>query len=147
LRIGTIADLITYRRRNEKLVRRVAENTVWRTLDGAWQLIVYEDTVHGSEHLAVVKGSLSEPGAVHVRVHARDLISDLLLGRRVPPMRAAMAVIADKGRGVLVCLGDYEPSALSKRIKELELSDKHSSEHGFLRHYGIGAQILKDLGV
>lgn len=150
MKIGTIADLIAYRRRTETLVERVTEASIRRGADGDWEMFVYRDKIHGAEHLAMVKGDISGPEPVIVRVHAPDMIGELLLPRKMPMMRSSMRMIAEKGRGIVVCLGGTQPAPLSTRINQLKEGvdgETIVTDGSTLKDYGIGAQILKDQNV
>ncbi len=144
LKLGTIADLITYRRRTEKLVKRVQEGWIEHAIGGDWKLFVYATTVEQAEHLALVKGDLAAPGPVLVRMHAVDLLDDILGGAHSSSLHGAMTMIEKAGRGVVVLLREHRPNALSERVRLLAAADRPPLE---LRNYGIGAQILLDLGV
>lgn len=150
LKLGSIADLIAYRRRTERLVRRTAEREVTLPVGGAWTLIVYADAVQPAEHLALVKGDLAAPGPVAVRMHAVDLVDDILDGAGSRRLHAAMAQIAREGRGVVVLLREARPDWISARVRALGAGPdaaRGAGARGQLRDYGIGAQILLDLGV
>lgn len=143
LKLGTIADLIAHRRRTEKLVRRVEEGEVEQAIGGTWRAIVYESTAAPGEHLALVKGDVSGDAPVLVRMHAASLFREIVSGRGLGDLHAAMRMIDAAGRGVVVLLRDPRPDALSIRLKR-------GPSHGIapeIRDYGIGAQILDDLGV
>jgi 3,4-dihydroxy 2-butanone 4-phosphate synthase / GTP cyclohydrolase II len=154
LKIGTIADLIRYRLRNERSVERISEQNV-QTEFGEFRLHMYEDHVHRDVHLALTHGPISESCVPLVRVHIADTLRDLL-GIRGPSrawtLRAAMERIAQAGSGVIVILRDNEsPRTLVDAARALEgssspLPEPHHSG-GVLRTYGIGAQILQDLGI
>jgi 3,4-dihydroxy 2-butanone 4-phosphate synthase / GTP cyclohydrolase II len=144
IKVGTIADLIAYRRRTERLVRRVEEATLHHDIGGDWRLVVYANTVEYAEHLALVKGDPAAPGAVPVRMHGVDLIDDFLGGAGSSTLRAAMRMIAHEGRGVVVVLREMWPTKLSERVRRIGQAPRAGTE---LRDYGIGAQILLDLGV
>jgi 3,4-dihydroxy 2-butanone 4-phosphate synthase/GTP cyclohydrolase II len=143
LKLGTIADLIAYRRRTEKLVRRVEEGEVEQAIGGTWRAIVYESTAAPGEHLALVKGDVSSDAPVLVRMHAASLFREIVSGRGLGDLHAAMRVIDAAGRGVVVLLRDPRPDALSIRLKR---GPSHAIAPE-IRDYGIGAQILNDLGV
>ena len=155
LKLGSIADLIAHRRRTERLVRRVAESDVTLPGSGTWRMIVYSDTVQPAEHMALVKGDLTGAGAgagtgagegpVPVRMHAVDLVGDILSGHGAARLHAAMGQIAEAGRGVVVLLREARPDGLSARVQALAAGP--AAAQGQLRDYGIGAQILLDLGV
>jgi 3,4-dihydroxy 2-butanone 4-phosphate synthase/GTP cyclohydrolase II len=143
LKLGTIADLIGHRRRTEKLVRRVQEGEVEQAIGGTWRAIVYESTAAPGEHLALVKGDVSTDAPVLVRMHAASLFREIISGRGLGDLHAAMRMIDAAGRGVVVLLRDPRPDALSIRLKR-GATNAIAPE---IRDYGIGAQILEDLGV
>jgi 3,4-dihydroxy 2-butanone 4-phosphate synthase/GTP cyclohydrolase II len=144
LKLGTIADLIAYRRRTERLVKRVEESRIDHIAGGEWKIIVYANTVEYGEHLALVKGDLSGPEPVLVRMHAVDMVDDLTNGPHWISLHAAMRMIAAEGRGAVVLIRDARPTSLSERVRRLTIAARPVPE---LRDYGIGAQILLDLGV
>jgi len=144
LKLGTIADLIGHRRRTERLVKR-AEQGVVNGPDGtAWRMIAYESQVDKVEHLALIKGDISGPEPVLVRMHAVDTISDLLGGPHLASLHGALAQIAAAGSGIAVLIRENRPTAISERIRALAAGKPAEPA---LRDYGIGAQILTDLGV
>ena len=143
LKLGTIADLIGHRRRTEKLVRRVQEGEVEQAIGGTWRAIVYENTAAPGEHLALVKGDVSTDAPVLVRMHAASLFREVISGRGLGDLHGAMRMIDAAGRGVVVLLRDPRPDALSIRLKR-GATNAIAPE---IRDYGIGAQILEDLGV
>ena len=143
LKLGTIADLIGYRRRTERLVRRVTEGSL--TAEGGdWTMIVYANTVEYAEHLVLVKGELTGGPPPLVRVHAVDLLGDMLGGPHGNELHATMRMIAAEGRGAVVLIREAIPTSLSDRVKKMGDSPRPSRA---LRDYGVGAQILVDLGV
>jgi 3,4-dihydroxy 2-butanone 4-phosphate synthase / GTP cyclohydrolase II len=163
LKIGTIADLIRYRLRNERSVERVRAQPVQTEL-GEFTLYAYEDRVGQDVHLALTRGKLQGEDPPLVRVHVVDPLRDLL-GIRADPLawtlRAAMERIACAGSGVIVILRDREsPDGLLESVKSLaapapgEAQPDAGPRPGgarrdgeVLRTFGVGAQILKDLGV
>lgn len=157
LKIGTIADLIRYRLRNERSVVRLSEQSV-ETEFGGFRLFAYEDRVGEEVHLALVKGALEGAEAPLVRVHLADPLRDLL-GIRADPLawtlRAAMQRIAHAGSGVIVILREREaPNDLLDAMRSLgapvDTDGAARATHrdgAVLKTFGIGAQILKDLGV
>ena len=145
LKLGTIADLIAHRRRTERLVQRVQEGSFIHAVGGEWKLIVYANTVEYVEHLALVKGDLDGPDPVLVRMHAIDLLDDMTGGPHWVAVHNAMRRIAAAGRGAIVLIRDHRPTALSERVRGLAASTRPRGPE--LRDYGIGAQILLDLGV
>jgi 3,4-dihydroxy 2-butanone 4-phosphate synthase/GTP cyclohydrolase II len=157
LKIGTIADLIRYRLQNEHTIERVAESGI-RTEFGEFRLVTYQDSIDNTVHLALVRGEIQPSTPTLVRVHLRNTLADVL-GVQHPsfgwPLRDALGRIAAEGSGVVVLLRKPEsPKDLVKQIVALdqprgdEPGDGHAGEDGqVLRTYGIGAQILSDLGV
>ncbi len=144
LKLGTIADLIGHRRRTEQLVKRVQEGVLHHEIGGDWKLVVYANTVEYAEHLVLVKGDLSEPGPVPVRMHSVDLLNDVLGNVTRSRLDSAMAMIAEEGRGAVVILREMRPETISERVRLLTGAERPRTQ---LRDYGIGAQILLDLGV
>jgi 3,4-dihydroxy 2-butanone 4-phosphate synthase/GTP cyclohydrolase II len=142
LKIGTIADLIRYRLRNERSVERVSEQNV-QTEFGEFRMYTYEDRVHKGTHIALAHGKLDGTEPPLVRVHIADTMRDLLGVRgdsHAWTLRAAMERISRAGAGVAVILHDAETSA--------EAAARGMGTGGQkLRTFGVGAQILKDLGV
>ncbi len=155
LKIGTISDLIRYRLRNERSVERTAEQTVQTDL-GEFKLYSYEDRVNQDVHLALARGRLDGPEVPLVRVHLPDTLRDLVGVRgaqRAWTLRAVMQRIAEAGNGVVVILRQQEsPRDLSEAVRSIataqpEQVSKTAGEGAVLRTFGVGAQILKDLGV
>ena len=163
LKIGTIADLIRYRLRNERSVERVKAQPVQTEL-GEFTLYAYEDRVSQEVHLALTRGKLRGEEPPLVRVHVVDPLRDLL-GIRADPLawtlRAAMERIARAGSGVIVILRDRESSGdLLDSVRSLAMTSAEEAKPDggaggrgprrdgeVLRTFGVGAQILKDLGV
>ena len=143
LKLGTIADLIAHRRRTERLVRRVEEGTI-EGVGGAWRVVVYASTLDQGEHLALVKGDLARPEPALVRMHAASMLNDLVAGRAGHELHNAMLAIAAEGRGVVVLLRDWRADGLSQAVRARRERPSTAPE---LRDYGIGAQILADLGL
>jgi 3,4-dihydroxy 2-butanone 4-phosphate synthase/GTP cyclohydrolase II len=155
LKIGTIADLIKYRVENERTVERVAEATLPTTY-GDFRLIAYKDSLGDPIHFALVKGEILRDEPVLVRVHLEDAIADTLPVDSTAfgwPLYDAMKRISEAGAGVAVVLRQHESNqTLVQRIQRLGGVDPHahkqwSGEAEDLRTYGIGAQILADVGV
>lgn len=144
IKLGTIADLIAYRRTNEKLVKRVEQGNVAAKDGGTWRMVVFESKVDGVEHMALVKGDISGAEPVLVRMHGADLLGDVLGNGHTSLLRDAMQEISRAGRGVLVVLRDAGKKTLSSGLRALLDGPDTQKE---LRDYGIGAQILVDLGV
>ncbi len=157
LKIASIADLIAYRLRNDKIVERIVETTMQRKHGGEFRLIVYANKASYSEHVAVVKGDLSGPEPVIVRMHALNILDDLLHDLktgRTGELEAALRIIADAGRGVVVLIRESWNTSFSNQVRlrhDLPADDNagkgHSAPPSALRDYGVGAQILVDLGV
>jgi len=154
IKIGTIADLIEYRIKNEKSVERVAE-CLLPTDFGDFQLVAYQELVENRVHLALRKGDIEAEKSTLVRVHMQDVLSDVAGGLRQGfplPIRKAMKAINDKGSGVVVILSKPEAAdELVNRIRQCKIQDEGGkiAEGGplsDLRTYGVGAQILSDLG-
>ncbi|NNJ66663.1 MAG: 3,4-dihydroxy-2-butanone-4-phosphate synthase [Boseongicola sp.] len=138
LKIGTISDLIAYRRRHDNLVAITREEDVVSEFGGEWKMRVYTDTAHGDDHIVLIKGDISGPEPVLVRMHALDPVLDVIgLGPkgRAGEFGDAMQLIADEGRGVLVLLRDTT----------MKLVTEDSVSPQTLRQYGLGAQILSSL--
>ena len=147
LKVGTIADLIAYRRRQEKLVRCVVSAPFESFLGGCLTLHVYRNEVDGGEHVALVKGTINPERETLVRVHQVDLTADLLgwTSAHKDYVPRAMSAIADHpGQAVAVFVCDPSPDSISRRIAggRKTYHDSHAT-----RDYGVGAQILLDLGV
>lgn len=139
LKIGTISDLIAYRRRHDNLVRETSVRSVESEYGGTWSMRVFGDVTGGGEHIVLTKGDISTPEPVLVRMHAANPVEDMLALHpgRTHQLRDAMLAVAEEGRGVVVLLRDM--------AAKLDLGD-HVSPHR-LRQYGIGAQILSALGL
>jgi len=151
LKIGTIADLIEYRSRNESLVQRVSERDI-ETAWGAFYMVSYRDLALGSIHLALVLGKINSIDETLVRVHEPLSVIDLLdagPGTHTWGVGEALRAIREAGRGVMVLLNCAESGeALEARLAGERDGNSRLPRRGFdLRLYGIGAQILRDLGV
>jgi 3,4-dihydroxy 2-butanone 4-phosphate synthase/GTP cyclohydrolase II len=145
LKIGTIADLIAYRRRSEKLVARIVETTLTTAHAGSWRCIAYAQSPDYAEHLALVKNDLPRDGAM-VRMHALDLLADALgdvANKRSGVLQSAMKMIDKAGSGVVVVLREPKRTNISDNLKQRQGEVAAPA----LRDYGIGAQILLDLGI
>jgi 3,4-dihydroxy 2-butanone 4-phosphate synthase/GTP cyclohydrolase II len=145
LKLGTIADLIAHRRLTERLVRKVEEGSYEHPAGGDWRVVVYANTVEYQEHLALVKGDVSTAEPVLVRMHAVDLLDDMTGSPHWIAVHNAMHMIGKAGRGVVVLIREHRKTALAERVRLLSASNSRPQPE--LRDYGIGAQILLDLGV
>jgi 3,4-dihydroxy 2-butanone 4-phosphate synthase/GTP cyclohydrolase II len=148
MKIGTIEDLISYRRRTEKLVERILEQPFNSRTGGEFKMVIYANTVAYAEHIALVKGDVSTPGPVLVRMHSINILNDVLgdmASERSHDLHASMEAIGREGRGVVVLIREGYPTFISDKLKERQGGEGNSGHE--LRDYGIGAQILKDLGV
>ena len=147
LKIATIANLIAYRRRFDNLIDRTLESELVSRFGGKFQLIVYRNRVEFAEHIALIKGDVSTPEPVLVRMHALNVLTDVLgdLDGQAGVLGSAMQMIGDAGRGVIVLIREPRPNSLSDRVRrKLGQPPEHPEQ---LRDYGIGAQILLDIGV
>jgi 3,4-dihydroxy 2-butanone 4-phosphate synthase/GTP cyclohydrolase II len=151
LKIGTIADLIRYRLKNERSVERIYDEPV-ETEYGAFRMFCYEDHVNKNVHIALVKGDLNGHIPPLVRVHIRDTLRDLIgvrSDRLGWPLRAAMQRVAREASGVVIILRPEEtPRDFMDSVRHLEEKPTaRTTGATVVRTYGIGAQILKDLGL
>ncbi len=140
LKIGTIGDLIAYRRRHDNLVKVRSQETITSEFGGEWDMRIYTDTAHGDEHIVLTKGDLSGDTPVLVRMHSLDPMLDIVgtgATGRAGEFGDAMRAVANEGRGVVVLLRDTS--------MKLHAEDEASPQT--LRQYGLGAQILSSLGL
>jgi 3,4-dihydroxy 2-butanone 4-phosphate synthase/GTP cyclohydrolase II len=156
LRIGTIADLIRYRLTKEHSIERVAETNV-RTEFGEFHLVAYQDAIDNTIHLAMVKGSIHAEKPPLVRVQMRNTLGDALCIEHPEfpwPVRSALKRVAEEESGIVLLLRKPEsPQDIVRQIVGLNIAGSDESaaalhdQRAVLRTYGIGAQILTDLGV
>jgi 3,4-dihydroxy 2-butanone 4-phosphate synthase / GTP cyclohydrolase II len=147
LKIGTIADLIAYRRRTERYVERVMDTPFESIHGGPFRLMLYRNTIEGAEHVALVHRKIEPGKPTLVRMHQVDFAADLLghVEARQSYIPKALKVISDHpGAGVTVFLRDPDLHGLAERLAGVE---KPVAVDRSIRNYGVGAQILLDLGV
>jgi len=140
LKIGTISDLIAYRRRNDNLVSVKGEQSIQSEFGGQWQMRIFNDETQGAEHIALMKGDISGDDPVLVRMHSLDPMLDMIgtgPSGRAFEFSESMNIIANKGRGVLVLLRDLH----------MKISATDDGSPQTLRQYGVGAQILSSLSL
>jgi 3,4-dihydroxy 2-butanone 4-phosphate synthase/GTP cyclohydrolase II len=146
LKIGAIADLIAYRRRTERQIERVLETPFDSTYGGRFRMVIYRNVLDGTEHVVLTKGKIAADKPTLVRMHRVDMAADMLghvEARRDYVPKALQAIESYDGAGVAVFIRDSNPAWLSERYGQPELSQTAN----VLRDYGVGAQILIDLGV
>ncbi len=160
LKIATIADLINYRMQHESLIKRAATAMLPTRFGGTFKIVVYENEVDDAQHVALVKGDIKQNDEVLVRVHSECLTGDTFGSERCDcgdQLHRAMEMVAKEGKGVIVYMHqEGRGIGLVNKIKAYELQEQGKDtveaniELGFkpdLRDYGIGAQILVDVGV
>ncbi len=153
LTLLSVADLIRYRLQRDRLVRRVASTVLERAGQGSWQAHAYASDVDGAVHVALVKGDVTGSKPVLTRVHRACPVGDVFRSVACDcgaQLEAALAAIAEAGRGVLVYLRRDEPAAQALECTHQVAAEARSSatdDKGRLREFGIGAQVLKDLGL
>ncbi len=166
LKLATIADLIAYRLRNDSIVERSMTTRISRDKGGDFKLIVYRNRVSDAEHLALVKGDISGDEPVLVRMHAVNILDDMIhdtTNSRESELEGAIQEIGAQGRGVMVIIREpwaeklsnqvrarhhtpTDPSAASSEIA-VSADDGRETASPALRDFGVGAQILADLGL
>ena len=148
LKIGTIADLIAYRRRYDSIIKRISETKLDSIYGGDFRCVVYINKVTMAQHVALVKGDPAAPGPITVRMHAVNLFTDTLgqrSGGRGGEIEASMRYIAEQGRGVIVLIREPLTVVLAEQRRRAGEQIEPAGQE--LRDYGVGAQILIDLGV
>ena len=145
LKLARISDLIAHRRHNEQMVYCAVTRPLKSVHGGDWNVSVYTNSVDGAEHISLVKGDISGAEPVLVRVHPLNVVNDLLgeVSARGGVLYAAMRQIGEAGRGVVVIIREAQATSMVDRIR-FELGE---DAPGPLRDYGVGAQILRDIGV
>ena len=166
LKLATIADLIAYRLRNDSIVERSMTTRITRDHGGDFKLIVYRNRVSDAEHLALVKGDISGDEPVQVRMHADNILDDMIhdtTNSRESELEGALQAIGEEGRGVMVIIREPWAEKLSNQVRarhqapadpvaassEVAMSsdDGRETASPALRDFGVGAQILADLGL
>jgi 3,4-dihydroxy 2-butanone 4-phosphate synthase/GTP cyclohydrolase II len=147
MKVGTIADLIAYRRRNDHFITRSVETELDSHHGGRFKMMLYINTIEYAEHIALVKGDISGPEPVLVRMHAVNLLDDLLAvrGGKDDVLARSMEAIAKEGRGVVVLIRESRATYISDML--LRTQPQPESAPRRLKEYGVGAQILLDLGL
>jgi 3,4-dihydroxy 2-butanone 4-phosphate synthase/GTP cyclohydrolase II len=146
VKVASIADLISYRLRNDTFVRRIEETEITSRHGGTFKMFVYANTVEYSEHIVLVKGDISDDAPVLVRVHDFNPLDDLLGDAgsgEAGKLQAAMRIVGEAGRGVIILIREPRQS----RVSDLVRARDGGKETRGLRDYGVGAQILLDLGI
>jgi len=147
IKIGTIADLIAYRRATETFVERVLDTPFDSIHGGPFRMMLYRNTIEGVEHVALVSGKIDPAKPTLVRMHQVDFAADLLghVEARQDYVPRSLKTISDHaGAGVIVFLRDPELQGLAERLAG---TSRPQAVDRSIRNYGVGAQILKDLGV
>ena len=146
LKIGTIADLIAYRRKYDHFVKRKVEVPFQSHNGGDWKMIVFVNELDYAEHIALVKGDITTPEPVLVRMHAINIFSDMLAWKNYSPdtLGEAMRIVAEAGRGVVVVLRQTRPTFVTDVLTRRTEDD---IDRRRVKEYGVGAQILLDLGI
>lgn len=148
LKIGTIADLIEWRRKHDRYLERRVEAPLESAYGDGFKTVIFRNALDGSEHIAIVHGEIKPDSTTIVRVHRTDVLADILgeKGPREGLVEKAMKIIAEADEpGVVVFVNTMRPNALAERLglKTPEPADGHTP----IREYGVGAQILRELGV
>ena len=150
LKIGTIADLIAYRRKHDRFIERRLETPFESRWGGAFDLVVFRNTIDGAEHVALVKGKPTAKAPTLVRMHKVSFADDVIgaAGDRSGLVEEGIrALAAHNGPAVMVCIRETNPNAIIERLGAAPVEPTSQREERRLREYGIGAQILLDLGV
>ncbi len=145
LKLGTIADLIAYRRKNDTLVERIHEADIDLVYGGTFKSIVYKNKVENEEHIAFVKGDISGDEPVLVRMHAENILLDLFKSNvpKAQTLSKSFQLIGEEERGVLVLIRNTSPTPFTDYMQPKDQGANPMQ----LREYGVGAQIISDLGL
>ena len=148
LKVATIRDLIAYRHKHDHLVEAVSEIKMESAHGGEWRAITYANTAEYAEHLVLVKGDIKSDAPTLVRMHALNIFEDILAEStsRADQLHRAMDMVGAEGNGVIVVIRDVRPDRLSSQMKARN-GEETTKLDAPLKEYGIGAQILYDLGV
>jgi 3,4-dihydroxy 2-butanone 4-phosphate synthase / GTP cyclohydrolase II len=148
LKVGTIADLIAYRRKHDHFVKRIHETDFESRNGGQFRLVVFLNTIENQEHVALVQGDISGPEPVLVRMHAYNLFDDTLAAKwgQGDVLGESMRMIGKEGRGVVVLIRRHRIAPVSEVLAH-STKQAPDIEQSRLKEYGVGAQILIDLGV
>jgi len=150
LKIGTIADLIAYRRKNDRFIERRLESEFTSQFGGPFKLVVFRNTLDGSEHVALVKGQPNSAEPTTVRMHKVSFVDDVLheSGPRGALVEAGIRAVSEAdGPAVMVFIRETSHTAIIERLGAHPSLPQDEREARRLREYGVGAQILNDLGV
>ncbi|MFO1129405.1 MAG: 3,4-dihydroxy-2-butanone-4-phosphate synthase [Rhodospirillales bacterium] len=148
LKTGTIADLIAYRLRHDRIVERILEDRFDSLYGGGFRVLVYRNRVAYAEHLALIKGDIGADGPILVRMHALNVLDDVLGDCRIgkaSELHDAMRQIGMEGRGIVVLIREPHATSVSDQVRSRLINTEENVP--YLRDYGVGAQILVDLGV
>ncbi|MEM1037031.1 MAG: 3,4-dihydroxy-2-butanone-4-phosphate synthase [Pseudomonadota bacterium] len=148
LKIGTIADLIEWRRKHDRYLERRVEADLESAYGDGFRTVIFRNALDGSEHIAIVHGEITPDVTSLVRVHRTDVLADILgeKGPREGLVEKAMKTIAEADQpGVIVFVNTMRPNALAARLG-MKMDDAEDG-HVPIREYGVGAQILRELGV
>jgi 3,4-dihydroxy 2-butanone 4-phosphate synthase/GTP cyclohydrolase II len=149
IKVGSIADLIAHRRRTETLIECVHESDFQSATAGDWRLKLYVTKIEGAEQVVLVKGKLDPKKPTLVRMHVLSFLDDVLAraGDRSDQLRACMEAIDKEGAGVVVIFRGTRPGSVKDALEQPPVPPPGTPNDTVLRNYGIGAQILLDLGI
>ncbi len=156
LKLGTIADLIAYRLKNDSIVERKIETAITLSCGSTFDLVVFENSFNGTEHVALTLGEWNEDDPVLVRMHALNIMDDVLHDAnsdRADELEMSFRLVANEGKGAIVLIQDSWNSRFSNQIRLRQnlpasaFKDTQEDPRPVLRDYGVGAQILRELGI